>query len=49
MVFLVTLLTDNSVHDGLEDVFFGENTFHVFDKLVSLVHFFVLEVVDDQI
>ena len=47
MVFLVTLLTNNSVHDGLEDVFFWENTLHVFDKLVGLVHFFVLEVIND--
>ena len=47
VVFLVTLLADHGVHDGLEDVFFWENTLHVFDKLVGLVHFFVLEVIDD--
>ena len=47
MVFLVTLLADHGMNDGLEDVFFGENAFHVFDKLVGLVHFFVLEVIDD--
>ena len=49
MVFLITLLADHGMHNSLEDVFFWENAFHVFDQLVGLVHFFVLEVIDDQI
>ena len=49
VVLLVLFFSDQAMDDGLEDVFFWENTLHVFDKLVGLVHFFVLEVVDDQI
>ena len=31
VIFLVALLADHGMNDSLEDVFLGENAFHVFD------------------
>lgn len=49
MVLLLCALADDSVYYGLEDVLFGEDTLHVFDQLVGLIDFVVVEVVNDQI
>ena len=47
VVFLVALLADNCVHDGLDDVLLGKHALHILDQCVSLVHLVVLEVVDN--
>ena len=47
MFLLLILLTDHSVHNSFEDVFFGDDTVHVLDELISFVYAVVLEVVDD--
>ena len=49
MVLLVFLLADHGVDNSLQDVLFGEDTVHVFDQVVSFIHFVIFEVVDDQV
>ena len=49
MILLVGLLANNSVDDGLQDVFLGQNALHVLNELVSLVDLVVLEVVDHKV
>ena len=46
VVFLVRLLTDDCVNNSLQDVLLWQYTFHVFDKLISLIDLVVLEIVD---
>lgn len=49
MVFLVRLLTNHCVHNGLEDVLLRKHTFHILDQLVRLINVVVFEVVNDEV
>lgn len=49
MLFLLVVLTDNSMNDSLQDVFLWNHTFHIFDKVVSISGLIIFEVVNNQI
>lgn len=49
MFFLLILLANDSMHNSFENVFFGDDTVHILDKLVGFVYAVVLQVVDDKI
>ena len=49
MVLLLRVLAYDSVHDSLEDVFFGYDALHVLDQVVGFRGLVTLQVVDDQV
>ena len=49
MILLVTVLANLGVHDGLQDVLFWKNAFHVFDKSIGFINIVILEVIDNKV
>jgi hypothetical protein len=49
VVFVVCVLTNDRVHNCLEDVLLGKNTVHVLDKLEGFVHLVILQVVNHKV
>ena len=49
MLFLLWVLTDNSMDDSLQDIFLWDNTLHIFNKIVSIGSLIILEIINNQI
>ena len=49
MILLIALLSDNGVSDSLQNVFFGEDAFHILDKSISLVDLVVFKIIDNKV
>ena len=49
VIFLITRLADDCMHNGLENVLLGKHTLHILDKLVGLIDLIILQVVNDQV
>ena len=47
VILLVAFLTDDSVYNGLEDVFLGEDTLHILNESISFLDISILQVVND--
>jgi hypothetical protein len=49
VLFLLGVLSNNSMNHSLKDVFLWYNTFHVFNEVISIISLIILKIVDDQI
>ena len=49
MILLLRILSNHSVHNCLQDVFFWYYAFHVLNKIICLSSLLILQVVDDKI
>jgi hypothetical protein len=49
VLLLFCVLSDDSMHDGLEDILFGHNALHVFYEVVSIIDLIVLKIINNQV
>ncbi len=49
MILLLSVLPDDCMDYGLEDVLLRHDALHVLNKVVGLISLLVLQVVDDQV
>jgi len=49
MLFLFVVLSNNSMNNSFQNIFLWDNTFHIFDKVISICSLIILKIINYQI
>ena len=49
MVLLLLVLSNDGVNNGLQDVFLGHDTFHIFNEIIRFSSLIIFQIVNNQI
>ena len=49
MLFLFVVLSNNGMNNSLQNIFLWDNTFHIFDKVISICSLIILKIINYQI
>jgi len=49
MVFLFLVLTYDGVNNGLQDIFLGHDTLHIFNEVIGFISLVIFQIINNQI